>query len=249
MSTFHFCFERSKVVAHVSTFSYVQTYQESCHNNYFECDYWKLPIKYDLKEKRTSFDSIKLVKVSKGTQYSAESAAPTLVSTCTCRASPAMLSMRPSIKHISHIQGLVTYFLFSNPTHKTETGIANRWETTKSNQTQTGIANRCETTKSNQTQTGIANRCETAKTNQTQTGIANRCETAKTNQTQTGIANRSETTKSKPVLCEFSPEEGEQIKRLWTANKQRNFLEKGESICQIHASPWLNRLWKTIAPS
>lgn len=107
-STFHFCFEWSKVVAHVSTFSYVQTYQESCHNNYFECDYWKLPIKYDLKEKRTSFDSIKLVKVSKGTQYSAESAAPTLVSTCTCRASPAMLSMWPSIK---------TYFSHSSFSH------------------------------------------------------------------------------------------------------------------------------------
>jgi hypothetical protein len=46
------------------------------------------------------------------------------------RASPAVLSMW-ACKNISHIQVLVTFF--SNPTHKTEIGTANRWETTNSN--------------------------------------------------------------------------------------------------------------------
>jgi len=40
--------------------------------------------------------------------------------------------MRPC-KNNSHIQVLVTNF-FSNPTHKTESGTASRWETTKSKQ-------------------------------------------------------------------------------------------------------------------
>jgi hypothetical protein len=35
-------------------------------------------------------------------------------------------------KYFSH-PSLVIYFFFSNATHKTKTGIANRWETTNSN--------------------------------------------------------------------------------------------------------------------
>jgi hypothetical protein len=46
------------------------------------------------------------------------------------RSSPVMLSMWPC-KKISWIQ--VWLFTFSNPTQKTKTGTANRWETTNSN--------------------------------------------------------------------------------------------------------------------
>jgi hypothetical protein len=78
----------------------------------------KLPIKYDLEE--NIFWFMKLVKVSKGTQYSAESA-PTLVPALV-RASPALLSMWPS-KHISHIQVLVTYFCFPTPPIRLKLGL------------------------------------------------------------------------------------------------------------------------------
>jgi hypothetical protein len=46
------------------------------------------------------------------------------------RASPAMLSMLPLQKYFSH-PSLVIYF-FCNPTHDTQTEIANRWKTTNS---------------------------------------------------------------------------------------------------------------------
>jgi hypothetical protein len=91
----------------------------------------KPPIKYDLEE--NIFWFVKLVKVSKGTQYSAPSAPTLVVPALVVRTSPAVLSMWPP-KHVSHIQGFGHLLLFSNPTHKTKIGIANRWDTTKSEQ-------------------------------------------------------------------------------------------------------------------
>jgi len=132
MSSFHFCLKRSKVV-HVSTFSCVQLTQESCHNNYFKQLFWmwllKPPIKYDLEE--NIFWFLKLVKVSKGTQYSAESApalVPALAESITSCAEYVTLKTYVSHPRFSHL------LLFSNLTHKTKIGIANRWEPTKSNQ-------------------------------------------------------------------------------------------------------------------
>jgi hypothetical protein len=55
---------------------------------------------------------------------------PTLVSTCVLvRASPAVLSIWPEKIFFA---SKFSYVLFCNPTHKTETGIANRWGTTNS---------------------------------------------------------------------------------------------------------------------
>ncbi len=78
---FSFLFEAIKNFVHVSTFSCVQLTRKAVtttiSNNYFECDYWNCrSIKYDLEE--NIFWFVKLVKGSKGTQYSAESA-PALV--------------------------------------------------------------------------------------------------------------------------------------------------------------------------
>jgi hypothetical protein len=133
MSSFHFCLKRSKVV-HVSTFSRVQPTRKAVtttiSNNDFECDYWnRRSIEYDLEE--NIFWFVKLVKGSKGTQYSAESApalVPALVEHHQLCAEYLTLKTYFSHPRFSHL------LLFSNHTHKTEIGIANRWETTKSNQ-------------------------------------------------------------------------------------------------------------------